>query len=209
MAIFESGMTRVAFNSFVRRQTAESPFSDWDLTDEQLLRAVEINLDNGIPGYRDGVLIVPVPPYGFRTGLVTLREGDELVGRFEARRPGEEPRKSVYASRVSMTLLSSSEECDIYVDEYREKMPARAVEIILYRHDVLAENGDAETDAEWEIISVNARTTLGEAPIAPMVLMYNHFGSDGGTSTNMTPEEFEAQLRVSFEFWKDKALLAP
>lgn len=209
MAIFESGMTRVAINSFVRRQTPESPYSDWDLTDEQLLRAVEINLDQAKPGYRDGVLIVSVPPYGFRTGLVTLEEGDELVGRYEARREGEEPRKSVYARRTRDALVSSDDECDIYVTEEREKVRAIAVDVILYRHDVLAEDGDAETDAEWEIISINARPTMQEAPIAPMVLMHNHFGSDGGTDTNMTPEEFESALRESFQYWKNKALLAP
>jgi hypothetical protein len=200
-------MTRVAINSFVRRQTPESPYSDWSWTDEQLLRLVDSNLDYGVPGYRDGVLIVPVAPYGFRTGLVTLQEGDELVGRYEARRPGEEPRKSVYARRVKETLHSTSDECDVWLEESRDKLPAHAVEIILYRHDVLAEDGDAETDADWEIISVNARMTLGEAPIAPMTLMHNHFGSDGGTATNMTPEEFEAAMRQSFEFWKDKAML--
>jgi len=162
-----------------------------------------------VPGYRDGVLVVPVAPYGFRTGLVTLREGDELVGRYEARRPGEEPRKSVYAKAAVETLWASDEECDIYVEEMREKIPAIAVDVILYRHDVLAEDGDAETDAEWEIISVNARPTVGPEPIAPMVLMHNHFGSEGGTSTNMTLKEFEAALRESFEYWKDKAMLGP
>lgn len=209
MAIFESSMTKVAFNSFVRRQTSDSPFSDWIWTDEQLLKIIEENFKNAIPGYRDGVLVVPVPPHGFRTGLVTLQVGDELVGRFEARVPGEKPRQTVYAKRVRHVLHSSSDECDIFIEECREKMPAKAVDVILYHHNVLAEDGDAETDAEWEIISINARTTIGEAPIDPMVLMHNHFGSDGGTATNMTPEEFEDHLRISFEFWKDKALIGP
>jgi hypothetical protein len=36
--------------------------------------------------------------------------------------------------------------------------------------------------------------------------MHNHFGSDGGTSTGLSDEEFVSMLRESFEFWQDKAL---
>jgi hypothetical protein len=32
--------------------------------------------------------------------------------------------------------------------------------------------------------------------------MANHFKADGGTSTLMTPEQFEAALRESYNFWK-------
>ena len=200
-------MTKVAINSFVRRQTTDSPFSDWDLTDDQLIRAVEINLDQAKRGYREGVLIVPVAPYGFRTGVVTLEEGDELVGRYESRKPGEEPRKSLYTKRLKEVLHSANDECEIYVLEERMKLPAVAVDVILYSHDVLSEDNDAETDAEWEIISVNARPTLGKAPISPMTLMHNQFGADGGTDTLMTESEFYQALQESYHYWKNKALL--
>jgi hypothetical protein len=43
-------------------------------------------------------------------------------------------------------------------------------------------------------------------PIDPMTLMHNHFGSSGGTATNMTDAELVAALRTSFMWWKDKAM---
>ena len=64
-----------------------------------------------------------------------------------------------------------------------------------------------ETDAEWEIVSVNGHPTNEPAPIAPNTLMHNHFGSDGGSNTNMTAEEFEAAMRESFEYWKNKGMM--
>jgi len=39
-------------------------------------------------------------------------------------------------------------------------------------------------------------------------LMHNHFGSDGGTRTNLSDEQFVAMLKDSFIFWSDKALAA-
>ena len=41
--------------------------------------------------------------------------------------------------------------------------------IVLYRHDVLVEGNDAETDCDWEIISINARLTEGDEPIKAML----------------------------------------
>ena len=90
-----------------------------------------------------------------------------------------------------------------------KKQLAKLVEIVCYSHDVLAENGDAETDADWEIISLNGYPTHEAAPIDPMTLMHNHFGSDGGTATNMSAEEFEKQMRESFLYWRDKGMLSP
>jgi hypothetical protein len=53
---------------------------------------------------------------------------------------------------------------------------------------------------------VNFRAMAFEnEPMKPGTLMHNHFGSDGGTSTQMSPEAFEKLLRKGFEYWKDKA----
>jgi hypothetical protein len=56
------------------------------------------------------------------------------------------------------------------------------------------------------MVSLNASPVPGEMPIDPMVLMHNHFSSDGGTATGMSSKEFEAQMKRSFLFWKDKAM---
>ncbi len=89
------------------------------------------------------------------------------------------------------------------------KSLARRVDVVLYRHDVLAENNEQSSDAEWEIVSVNGLPTEDEAPMSPGTLMANHFQISGGTATHMTSEQFEAALRRSFLYWRDKGRIAP
>jgi hypothetical protein len=180
-------MSSFAVNSFARRQTPESGFSHFGGGEDQLLAIVKDNFDNAKPGYRDGVVLVPVPPEGFFSGVTALTAGQKMVGTFEGRRAGEEPRKQLRAAEGA-------------------KLPAAAVDIVLYRHDVLGD--DASTEATWEVVSINARPTVEEEPIHPETLLHNHFGSDGGTETGMTDAELVAQLRESFLYWKDKAMLA-
>jgi len=183
-------MTTFAISDFVRRQTWDSEFSYFVGSDKDLLKLTRKSFKNAKPGYRDGVVLVPVDSAYFFCGSATLEEGDKLVGEYKARREGEAPAKVI---RVVG----------------REKAPAVAVDIILYRHDVLAEDDDRSSDAEWEIISINARHTLDEMPIAVGTLMRNYFCEDGGTDTKMTAEEFVAQLKVSRKYWRDKILVAP
>ena len=186
-------MTTIGINEFVTRQTATSEFTHYE-GDGGLERVAELAQDSfhqAKPGYRDGVVLVPVAPEHFFCGVVQLKEGDELVGRYEARRPGEEPRKKVWARRVA------------------GKQACLHVDVVLYRRDVLEENGEECTGCDWDVISVNGRVTDEEAPIAPETLIANHFELDGGTPTGMSAEEFEKALRTSVMYWKDKALLAP
>jgi hypothetical protein len=206
-------MTTFGINEFVRRQTADSEFSHYDGDLEKLLNippqpspshprhtSITIfmhcnmptvtmaadNFDKSKRAYRDGVINIPVPPDGFMSPVVKLTEGMRLTGEYKARREGETPRINIWADG--------------------EKTPAIAVELDFYHRDVLAENDEGTTDAEWELVNFRAMAFENE-PIKPDVLMHNHFRSDGGTATNMTPEEFEAQLRKSFEFWKDNGLV--
>jgi len=87
------------------------------------------------------------------------------------------------------------------------KAPAKSVDIIVYSHAVLAENGEDTAGTEWEIITINANPTAeNDVPMPPGTLMANHFGASGGTATGMTAEEFEAAMRKSYEYWGDKAL---
>lgn len=169
------------------RQTPNSRFSHWEISDDELLERVAEALSSAKQGYREGVLEVPIDPSGFFSPVVELQEGDQLVGAYEARKPGEEPRKSV-RRRAS----------------WRAKSAAAAVDVILYRHDVLGD--DASSDADWEIISVNARVTMEPEPIHPDTLIANHFGLDGGTPTNMDSAQFETALRTSVLYWKNRTL---
>lgn len=181
-------MPTIGVNEFVRRQTPESEFTHFDGSWAKVADLAATHFQDAKPGYRDGVVLVPVPPERFYTGVVELKEGSRLIGEYKARRPGEEPRKELRAVRQG------------------PKSPCVAVDVILYRQDVLAEGNEGTTNCEWEIVSVNGRITQEEAPIAPDTLIANHFQLDGGTSTNMTPEEFEAALRESVRYWKNKAL---
>lgn len=193
---------RLAFSDFVRRQTQASGFSHAELPDEEVIRRTLAHWEDAQPSYRKfdpetgvdakglkfgGVMTVSVKPEGFFSGVCKLEDGDRLEGVYEPRRAGEEPRKRTWAVGKS-------------------KLPAKAVDIVLYHADVLAEDDpNYVPKAEWEIISINARATEGEAPIPVGALMHNHFGSTGGTNTGLSDSEFVAKLRESFLYWNDKS----
>ena len=186
-------MTTLILNAFVARQTAASRFSHFAGSEDTLLSLASDNFDNRSDGYRPGVVTVSVPADGFFTGVVKLVEGDKLTGSYEARRPGETPRKVVGV-----------------VADGREKIPAAAVDLVFYSGTVLAEGGDNNgeaSDDSWELISINARPTVGPEPIHPETLSANHFGLSGGSDTSMTADEYEAQMRISVPYWSDKATL--
>ena len=179
----------VIANDFVKRQTPTSRFSHYTGTWEELELLVVRHWETAKQGYRKGVILVEVPAGRFYSSVVELSEGDELVGSFTPRRKGEDPRKV-------LTVRSGN------------KTPAAKVELVLYTSNVLVEDEDnmlPPEDGNWEIVSINASPVAGEMPIHPMVLMHNHFGSSGGTLTNLPDAAFVAMLRESFEFWKDKA----
>lgn len=225
---------KIGLNNLVYRQTPTSKYTHFDGELEDLLPVIEKAFDKAKEGYRDGVCLVPVNPEGFFCGVFVLEKGDRLVGEYRSRTEGEEPRKTLCLARSKYSseqiehaiwALASHEEGSYNTNllhpeeriaEYnkivsestdRKKTPCKAVDIILYRKDVLAEGDENSTDADWEVVSINGRLTLEEMPIHPDTLCANHFGLDGGTSTGMTPEEFEAALKKSVLFWKNKALL--
>jgi len=189
-------MPSIHISNFVRRQTVQSGFSHWTLTDEELLARIQANFDKAKPGYRPDVLLVPIEPDGFFSSTVLLREGDKFVGEYVARKAGEDPRKSTY-------VVSNS------LGEPVEKIEAVRVDVVLYSHAALAENNENDTDADYEIISVNASATDEEAPIPTGALIANHLQLSGGTSTKMTDTEFVELLRKSVMYWKDKSLACP
>lgn len=183
----------ICVNTFAKRQTPESGFSHYDGPIRYTAWHAWCYFEDRKPGYREGVVTVPVPASHYYAGIVTLKAGDKLAGEFKPRRPGESPRKH-------------------YEAVGRTKMPAVSVELVLYSSKVLAEGGDNDLPAEdgnWEVVSINASPCEGDQPIEPSVLLANHFNLDGGTSTGMTAEELVAQLAVSVPFWADKAPAQP
>lgn len=182
----------IAISEFVKRQTKKSEFSYYNGSWDDLLEIVKIRWRARKPGYREGVVLIPVlvdpEQTNFYSNIVELKEGDQLQGSFKARQEGEEPRKSVGVVGA-------------------KKMPAAHVEIVCYSHEVLKENNEQSCDSDWEVISINASPYPEnvEVPMPVGTLLANHFQFSGGTATNMTPEEFEDALRKSVEFWKNKS----
>lgn len=197
-------MPTIKFSDFAKdRHTPDSPHSYTTLPDQAVFDQILENWERAKPSYRaydkatgkdekgllfGGVILVPIDPASFFSGVVQLQDGDVLAGVFKPRRKGEDPRKQIYVVGKS-------------------KLPAKSVDIVLYHRDVLAEEEpDKDYPAEWEIVSLNASPTEFETPIHPMTLLANHFGASGGTSTGLSDSELVEQLRVSFEYWQDKEM---
>ena len=183
----------LSINSFVKRQQADSPFThfegSWDEVAERIVS--RMGKEEFIrPGYRDGVILISIDPAGFWTGTVKLEDGDVLIGKYSSRQVGEAPRRHIYVRAQD-----------------GHKKPAMFVQAVLYSHAVLLETGENETEADYELISINGYPDLDEAPIHYETLMHNHFGSEGGTATGMDSQAFEAALKESFNYWKNHGTL--
>lgn len=173
----------LAINAFARgRHTPDKPFSHYEGTEAELLSLVTEAMEeqDWEPGYRDGVALVNVPPIGFRCGLVDLEDRNHttvptLTTVYAPRREGEAPYLQIRARTA-------------------EKAQAVAVHIVIYRHDVLAEENENSTDAEWEIISINARPTLAPEPMGPVTMARNFLGMEGGTKGDFSAEEFAKSI---------------
>ena len=215
----------IGVSGFVRRQTMGSEFTHFD-DDSKSLNSGEEEWDKVVqlaikhfhsakPGYREGVCLVPVPAEHFHTGVVTLKEGEQLTGAYEARRKGEEPRKTTRVRRPARlypgpgAIERGADPGDWRPNPNAGKQQCVAVDVVLYRRDVLEGEGEETTGADFDIVAVNGRITEAEQPIHPDTLIANHFELDGGTPTNMTAVEFLKALREAVLYWKDKAMLEP
>jgi len=203
-------------SDFVKRQIKESEFSHFDGSWEELERMtidshhpfecefywkeledmVESSVtvkSNVRAGYRDGVVLVSIHKcyhHMFWSSVVPITDDIEFETVFEARRPGEKPYKKSVA--------------------YGKKVPAKRVDIVLYRKDVLEEDPidrDKLTGADWEIVSINCSPTENELPMMPSTLARNQladteFGK-GGSKANYSGDEFAK----SIVFWNSHTMV--
>lgn len=154
-----------------------------------LLPEIEANFHRSRPGYREGVILVPLHPKNFKGVIRTLQPGDFLIGKYESRTPGETPRKTIKSPCLRPD-------------------PITAVDAVLYSRTTLQEGNEcSDLSADYEVITLLAKIDQAEQPMPPETLMANHFLDDGGTATNMSPEEFETALKKSYEFWRGRALV--
>jgi len=191
-------MPTVGINDCVRRQTPESEFSHFDGPWENLVEMVESRLhhtQNLKPGYRDGVILIVVPPTAFFTSIVPTETVKKWEVKFEPRQEGEKPVRKIYG--------------------YGAKSQAKYVEIVLYHHDVLEEDGDACTDCNYEIVSINASPVDGPVPMNNTTRARNVLHEPGGTDPKLeekTKEELIVFIRESAEatmFWSRHTMVMP
>jgi hypothetical protein len=134
-------------------------------------------------GYRDGVILVKMFPKTFYSGIVELNENSKLKASYAPRRDKEAPFIRVAAKG--------------------KKQRAKYASVVLYRHDVLEENNERETDAEWEIVCIKARTSEEEEPMDPYTMARNFLHLKGGTKGDFSAEQF-AQ---SIVYWNNHCMM--
>lgn len=195
-------MKKVACGSFVKRQTKESGYSYFDGSWAFLEMIVEALMhrhehpfswettDIVKPGYRDGVILVDMGRFSslFRSAIVNLDY--EYIEDFKL--------NASYAPR------RAGEAAFIHVSAKAEKQVAKFAQVVLYRWDVLAENNERETEAEWEIVAIKARVTEEEEPMHPVTMARNFLHLPGGTQGNFSAEDFAK----SIVYWSQHCLVS-
>tara|TARA_Y100000588_G_scaffold364371_1_gene427943 strand:+ start:145 stop:714 length:570 start_codon:yes stop_codon:yes gene_type:complete len=183
----------VAVNDFVRRQVKGSgkTYSP-NLNFEEVAEYAADRFEDGYfrQGYRDGVVIVEAAEdmnEHFVCPFVEIDETTKLRAGWISRQEGEKPYIQIRA--INGTPL-----------------PVGKVEFILYRHDVLAENDEQSTEAEWELISVHALPEgVADLPMGPVTMMRNQLEFTGGTKACYSSKEWAEAVR----FWQKYAALEP
>lgn len=182
-------MTRkVACSEFVKRQTKDSGYSHFEASWEELSDLVEYVFihfkDCVTPGYKDGVVLVSFPGSvnKFKSAIVKINEKTNLFATYAPRLEGESP--------------------FIRIATHAKKQEARYVSVVLYRADILDEDGDRSTGAEWEIIAIKARASEEEDPMDPYTMARNFLHLKGGTKGNFTAEQFAK----SIVYWNNNCM---
>ena len=120
-------MPTIKTNPFAREQhTINAPRGHYNGTWPELEALVVTNFEKARQGYREGIMLVPVPAEGFMSASAPCMVGKQYVTTYVPRRPEEDP--------FLMTTASQN------------KVPAVAVDIVLYSHAVLMEDNDASSD---------------------------------------------------------------
>ena len=183
----------VAVNEFVRRQTKFSgkAYSE-KLSFDFFARYAEQKILNKDfrQGYRSEVIIVKLDKKYINKVIcpyVRITKNTKLSAKFVKRRENEEPYIQIRALNGKLTKTGS-------------------VELILYHHDILFENDENTTDAEWELISINALPKgITSMPMGPITMMRNQLELIGGTKAKYSSDEWAN----SVQFWQKFAPIDP
>ena len=181
----------VAVNDFVCRQTKDSmkSYTENLSFDEIAIQAQrQLACGNYKQGYRDGVIIVQVEDkllHHFICPFIRISEETKLRAVVTRRRPNEAPYIQIRA--LNGTPLKTG-----------------SVDLILYRHDVLAETDEQTSDTNWELISFHAIPEgIHDMPMGPVTMMRNQLQLTGGTKAYYKSEDWAE----SVNFWQGYAML--
>ena len=159
----------IGVSEFVKRQLKDSQFTHYKGSWNDLInRATEqFVAGNFTHGYRDGVVLVhmdkgEVPLFYTHTDF-PMFEGMKMSAEW-GRTPGREHEPP----KLQIKILEP-------------KIPCRFVDVVLYRKDVLEEDGDEVTGADWDIISINGRLKKNPKPMDPLTIVRNWLHLPGGT----------------------------
>jgi hypothetical protein len=139
----------------------------------------------------------------FFSGVILVEAGDALTAKCAKRRgalPGEQP-------FIQHAVVGGKKE------------PAKAVDIILYHESHLSAAEKSYTPegatepvtetAQWQVISVNCRTTEAPEPPTPQAMMRNYFAKlgrpegEGGSAMDYSALEFAE----SIAYWSLRSML--
>jgi hypothetical protein len=175
--------TTIGVSEFVKRQTEKSQFTHYagSWTDLANRTVEEFEAGNFTKGYREGVYLVQMPKHEvplFKTfDAYPMFEGMKLDAQWE-KVPGRE-----------------HEPAKLQVKILEPKIPCRFVDIVIYKKEVLEEDKDDVTGADYDIVSINGRLKKDPPPIDPMTLVRNYLHLKGGTKMKgTTPEQFLEKL---------------
>jgi hypothetical protein len=158
----------IGISEFVLRQTAESQFThfngDWEELRQMVTKVLIENTMKLIEGYRKGVILVPVAPDRF----YTYTDFPMFVGMKMSCEWAKTSGREYEPAKLQVKILEPKIKCN-YVD------------IVLYKRDVLEEDGDSVTGAEYDVISINGRLKKEPHPMDPMTIVGNWLHLKGGT----------------------------
>ena len=177
-----------AVNDFVLRQTKNSVKTySYSLTFEQISKHAEERMLSGFykDGYRNGIRIVEVDPKlndQFFCPYVKVTNEIRLEANIVKRQDFEE-------SYIQVRALNGA------------PLKAGAVELLLYRKDILLENKENTTDAEWELISINAIPEgVENLPMGYVTMMRNQLDLPGGTDAIYSSDEWAESVHFSQKY---------
>ena len=184
---------KVQVNDFVKRQTKSSGKAySQELSFDFFAKYAQKKLikNEYIEGYRPEVRIVKLESkYVHKVFCPYVRITKETIlsAKVVKRREGEDFYIQVRAMSGNLIRTGS-------------------VDLILYRNDILLENNENTTNADWELISINALPKgVKSMPMGPITMMRNQLELNGGTKAEYSSDEWAK----SVQFWQTYAPIEP